>query len=84
MPIPDVLCAALPGAAGGFAWFLCGVKRGRLRNDKYVRKAIVEAAGGLLVASCVAWPLSPMFAGSTPVVVLSFAIGTSWSGVQTS
>ena len=69
------------GAAGGFAWFLCGIKFGRLRNNKYVRKAAVETVGGLTVASFVALPLSPIFSGQAVVALLAFGIGTCWSAI---
>lgn len=78
--LSDVLItAAMPGAAGGVAWFLRGIRCGRIRNDKYLRKATLEALGGMIVASFVALPLAPVFSGSAPVIVLSFATGTCWS-----
>lgn len=69
------------GAAGGFAWFLCGIKFGRLKNNKYVRKAAVETVGGLTVASFVALPLSSIFASQAVVALLAFGIGTCWSAI---
>jgi F0F1-type ATP synthase assembly protein I len=72
----------LPGAGGGLAWFLCGLKNGWIRNNKFVKKAVLEVIGGMLVASFVGYPLSPLFSGATPVVVICFAIGGSWSGIM--
>ena len=77
-----LLLATLPGAIGALAWFLCGIRNGWIRNNKYKRKAVLEMVGGLLVASCVAYPMAPLFAGSTPIVVLSFAMGACWSGIM--
>lgn len=69
------------GAAGGFTWFLCGIKFGWLKNNKYVRKAAVESVGGLIVASFVALPLSPIFSGQAVVGRLAFGVGTCWSAI---
>ena len=80
MVIPDIyLVVAGGGAAGGFTWFLCGYKFGRIRNNKYMRKAVVEIIGGLIVASFVALPMSPIFSGKPVVALLAFGIGTCWS-----
>ena len=77
-----VLYTTLPGAGGGLAWFLCGLKYGWIRNNKYVRKALLEVIGGMLVASFVGYPLREVFAGSTPVVLISFALGACWSVIM--
>ena len=75
------LIAAGAGAAGGVAWFLCGIKFGRLKNNKYVRKAAVEMVGGLTVAPFVALPLSSIFSSQAVVALLAFGIGTCWSAI---
>lgn len=75
------LFATLPGAGGGLAWFFCGVRKGRIKNDKFTRKAIVEMVGGLLVASFIGFPARSLFASSTPVVFISFGIGVSWAAI---
>jgi F0F1-type ATP synthase assembly protein I len=74
-----LLCATLPGALGSLTWFLCGIKNGWIRNNKYVRKVILEVIGGMLVATFVGYPLSDLFARTTPLVLICFAIGASWS-----
>jgi hypothetical protein len=80
--LKDVLvCSGLPGAAGGLAWFLCGARKGRLRNDRYVRKALLEILGGSLVASFMGYPMAGLFAGSMPIVAASFLTGCCWSGI---
>ena len=77
-----LLLATVPGAGGGLAWFLCGLRNSRIRNNKYVRKGILEVFGGMLVASFIGYPISGLFSGSTPVVVVCFAIGACWSGIM--
>ncbi len=77
-----LLYSTLPGAGGGLAWFFCGLRNSWIHNNKFVRKAVLEVVGGMLVASFVGYPLSHLFSGSTPVVVVCFAIGGSWSGIM--
>lgn len=78
----DVLwVGSVPGAAGALAWFLLGIRRGRIRNNHYIRKGLLEAFGGTLVASFIAYPTAPIFSVSTPVIVIAFASGSCWAGV---
>jgi len=76
-----LLYCTVPGAAGGLTWFLFGIRRGSVRNDRYVRKAFLEITGAVLVAAFVAYPLAPLFTINTPVVVLSFAAGAAWASI---
>ena len=62
-------------------WFLLRVQRGRIRNDHYFRKGAIESAGGMLVASFVAVPLTPIFSVSTPVILAAFACGAAWAQI---
>ena len=73
--------ASLPGAAGALVWFIRGIRVGNIRNNEYIRKATLEMLGGSLVASFIAFPLAPLFSTSIPVVIISFAIGTSWASI---
>jgi hypothetical protein len=81
--IPDVvLLATMPGAGGAFAWFLVGIQRGRLRNDRLVRKALLECLGGCTVASFLAYPLAPLFTATSPITAVSFLVGAYWSHIM--
>lgn len=81
MPNEFLLYCSLPGAAGGLTWFLIGIRRGSIRNNRYVRKAVLEITGAVLVAAFVAYPLAPLFTIKTPVLVLSFATGAAWASI---
>lgn len=65
--------------AGATCSFLFGMWRGRLRNDGYFRKAVVEIAGGTLagsiVASLVAIPIESLSLQS----IVSFLAGAAFS-----
>lgn len=81
MPSQDTMYAITAGAAGALAWFLVRVQRGAIRNDHYVRKGMVESAGGMLVASFVAVPISPIFSASAPIILVAFACGAAWAQI---
>lgn len=65
-----------PGACGGVVLFSFSLRVGHYKNNRYVRKLIIELLGAMLVASFVG-PLFPEKA----VVFASFAIGLSWATV---
>jgi len=69
---PILLHSSLPGAFGGLACFLLGLKRGHYRNNKYVAKVTLEILGGTIVASFVAFSPNPL---------LGFAVGLSWASI---
>jgi len=66
----------LPGAAGGLAWFLVGLRFGRIRNDMYIRKGSLEIAGGMIVGTFVVMPFIPL-----PQYTVAFLLGAAWSEV---
>lgn len=72
--------STFPGAAGGLACFLVALKKRRIKNNRHVRKAVLEVFGGLLVASFV----GPLFLHQPPSIVVSasFALGGSWATVM--
>jgi hypothetical protein len=67
-----LLLSSLPGAIGGLALFIYGLKNGRIKNDQHFAKAVLEILGGFLVASFVAFEPRPL---------VGFGVGLSWSGV---
>ena len=71
--------STLPGAAGGLAIFLYAIRRGRIRNNKHVRKALLDVGGAMLVASFVALPFGPLPEHSTRVMLASFIAGLFWT-----
>jgi hypothetical protein len=72
-----LLDAPVPGAAGGLAWFLCGLRRGRITGvGPFFRKAAIEVIGGCLVASFLAFPVS-----SIPRAGIAFIMGMCWSEI---
>lgn len=74
--VPTLVFSAAPGACGGVGLFLFSLRVGHYKNNRYVRKLIIELLGAMLVASFVG-PLFPEKA----VVFASFAIGLSWATV---
>lgn len=67
---------AVAGAAGGLAWFLCNVQLGRIRNDKHVRKAVLEVVGGMMTGLFLSFSL-----GHLPQRIVAFVMGLCWSEV---
>jgi hypothetical protein len=74
--IPILVFSTAPGACGGVGLFLFSLRVGHYKNNRYVRKLVIELLGAMLVASFVG-PLFPAKA----VVFASFAIGLSWATV---
>lgn len=74
--VPTLVFSTAPGACGGVGLFLFSLRVGHYKNNRYVRKLIIELLGAMLVASFVG-PLFPEKA----VVFASFAIGLSWATV---
>src|SRR5207237_206054 len=54
--VDAVLTGSLSAAAGGLSSFLVGLVRRRLRNDKHLRKALVEVAGAALAGAFLTAP----------------------------
>ena len=75
------LIAAGVGAIGGLSWFICGVRMGRIRNNRYLVKGTLEALGGSFVAPWVALlfiaddKIKPAF------LMAAFACGVCWAGL---
>jgi hypothetical protein len=65
---------ALSGSTGGFALFLYGLRVGHYKNNKLVRKGLLELLGATLVGGFMGHYLF----GDR--VLLAFAIGVAWSG----
>ena len=69
-PTPQILLYWLVGAAGfgGLTKFLYAVGKGNIRNNKHLRKALLEVVGGAMVgffgsfvfAAFRAYPVNPM------------------------
>lgn len=74
--IPTLIFSTGPGACGGVALFLFSLRMGHYKNDRYLRKLIVELLGAVLVASF----LGPLFPGRTAIFA-SFALGLSWATI---
>lgn len=68
-----ILAGSLAAAAGGLCGFLVGLARRRPRNEKYLGKAAVEAAGPALGAALLAAPVSAEH------LALLFLAGLAWS-----
>jgi hypothetical protein len=78
VPQVDVLVfALLPGAAGGLASFLAGLKAQHYKNNKYIVKFGIEVIGGAMTASWLVYVLRE----NQYVYVFSFLIGTAWSQI---
>ena len=67
----------LPGAAGGLASFLNGLRLQHYKNNKYVAKFGIEVLGGAVTASSLVYA----FRDNSLVWVFAFLIGTAWSQV---
>lgn len=76
-----VFDSVIPGALGGLAWFLCGLKCGRIKNNKFTRKLCIEVLGAVIVSFSISYAIAPIFSNSMPIKLISFAMGASWSGV---
>lgn len=74
---PILLYLALAGAAGGLCSFLHALRGGRIRNGKYLRKAILEIVGGTLVGFFVSLPFSAWH--DEYRIFLAFASGVAWA-----
>jgi len=66
----------MPGACGGICTFLYSLKQKHYKNNRYVRKLIIEILGATLVASFI----GPFFPYKV-VVFASFALGVSWVAI---
>ena len=71
-----LLHRAIAGAAGGLAWFLAGVRYGRIRNNKYLVKGSLETLGGLFAGTFIVIPQIPL-----PPPTISFFAGAAWSEI---
>ena len=69
--LPTVL-----GSFGGLGLFLFSLKNGHYRNNRLIRKLLIELCGGALVATFVG-PIFPEKA----VSIGSFCAGLTWAGV---
>jgi len=69
--------ATLPGACGGLVTFLAAVQKGRIYNNKYVRKALIEIAGGAAIASFCFTMISPRMC----LMLTAFGVGVAWSAM---
>src|SRR5262249_53310272 len=67
----------LPGAAGGLASFLVGLKAGHYKNNKYMAKCSIETVGGAVTASSLVYFLRD----SQYTWAFAFAIGAGWSQI---
>lgn len=74
--IPILWQSSIPGACGGLGTFLYSLRQKHYKNNRYVRKLIIEILGATLVASFIG-PLFP----SKVIVFASFAIGLAWVAI---
>jgi hypothetical protein len=71
----DILTRSLSGSVGGLVSLIVGLSCRRFRNDKYLRKALVEILGAALAGAFL--PLS-----SLPLqIVVPFLTGLAWSQI---
>jgi hypothetical protein len=66
-----------PGAAGGLASFLNGLRLQHYKNNKYLAKFGIEVLGGTVTASSLAYVFHEYALAS----VFAFLIGFAWSQV---
>src|SRR5438093_1170503 len=76
---PMLATLALMGALGGAARFLFAWRSGAIRNNKFLRKALLDIAGGGIVGCGV----SPLFIrlGDGARLFLAFGVGLAWSEI---
>ena len=77
LPGPTLLWFLLAGAGGGFASFLVACRKGRIRNNKYVRKAAIETLGGGLAGFFLQLMFTNMAINYR--IGVAFIIGAGWS-----
>ncbi len=71
-----LLYTSMPGAAGGFALFLFGIKRGHYRNNKYIVKCTVEILGAAVTATFIG-----SFFPQSYRIGAGFLIGLTWVNI---
>jgi len=69
--------STIPGCAGGIAFFLLKLQKGRFKNNKYIAKFFIEVLGAMTTASFV-----PMLINKNGYQsVAAFFIGVAWSNI---
>ena len=75
-----MLIAGASGAGGGLAWFLEGIRQGRIRDQRW-RKSVLEVSVAALTAACMAAVLIPDGASIRWSIGSGFVLGVCASGV---
>jgi hypothetical protein len=65
------------GAAWGLTSFLVGLKQDHYKNNRYIKKSIIEVIGGAVTATCLVY----VFRENQYIYVFAFLIGTAWSHI---
>ena len=76
-----LLPAFLSGACGGLVLFLFSYRGGHYKNNKILRKFLLEIIGGALTASFVGGTLLSPYVAGFNLWGISFALGISWVGI---
>jgi len=83
--LPLIISIPLSGGCGGLVVYLVALKNGRVENNHYWKKGILEVVGGMVTATFL-WGIAHLFlkpefiAGVAPHVI-AFLIGVSWAGI---
>jgi hypothetical protein len=67
-------------ALGGLVKFLYALGRGYIRNNKHLRKALLEVVGGAVVGSLVSLIFTTI--GPELRLFVSFAVGLAWAEIS--
>ena len=76
-----LLQVSLPGAGGGLALFLLGLRGGRYRNNRYVAKLCLEIAGAAVTASFLAKLVAYILNRQEFLSPIAFLVGLAWVSV---